>query len=161
MVYRSRWQLGFTLLEFVFTILLVGIISVVVGRILYQGYNDMMMSENISNADWQGLIALDRITNDIHTIRSSADVTTISSTQLAFVDINGNTVTLQYSGSTITRNGLTLATGVTDFSFGYLDNTGATTSSPASVRYITINMTVTQGTMTLGMSTVAGTRGMT
>ena len=153
-------QEGFTLLELILSIMIMAVISVVMGRVLFQGYNTMLTSENISTAGWQGLIALERMTNDIHTIRSAADISTISASQFAFTDVSGNSVQFQLSGSTLLRNSATLASGVQSLTFTYLDKNGSVTGTAANVRYILMAMTITQGTMTLAMSTMAGTRGM-
>lgn len=155
--YKTR---GFTLIEFVFTIILISIISVAINKILFQGYQTILTSNNISEADWQGFIGLERMVNDIHTIRSAADITTIGANQLVFTDVSGNSITFQLSGSNLMRNSQILASGIQSLSFAYSDAAGSTTATASLVRYISITMTMTQGTMTLSMSTLAGTRGM-
>src|SRR3990167_1516897 len=132
MIVFPRFQNGFTLIELVFSILLMGIISVVVGSILLNGYKTLLTSENISQADWQGFIALERIVNDIHTIRSAADISTISASNLVFTDVNGNSIQFQLSGSTLLRNSQTLASGIQGLTFGYLDANGSTTATASS-----------------------------
>lgn len=155
-----RRESGFTLIEIVMTLLILSVISVVVGRILFQGLDTFTTSNNISEVDWNGYIALDRIVNDIHNIRSAADITTISSTQLVFVDTSGNTVTYQLSGTTLQRNSVTLASGVTGFSLSYLDKNGATTTTPSSTRYILMTVSLQSGNLTTSFTTLGATRGM-
>lgn len=160
MANRKREQAGFTLIELVFTMVLISIISIVIGKVFFQGYQTLLTSSNISESDWQGFIGLERMVNDIHTIRSSAGITTINASQLAFTDVNGNSITFQLSGSNLLRNSQILASNVQSLAFGYLDANGNTTATASSVRYISIAMTMTKGDMTLSMSTLAGTRGM-
>lgn len=157
---RRRSQKGFSLIELIITIVIMGIISVVVGKILLQGYKTFITSQNISDADWQGLMALESITNDIHNIRSAADIITISASTFSFVDMTGTTVTYTLSGSNLQRNSLTVASGMSALTFSYLDKNGSVTASAAAVRYITISVTAVQNTMSLAFSTLVGTRGM-
>lgn len=154
-------HLGFTLIEMVFTIMIMAIISVVVGRVLFQGYNTMLTSDNISSTGWQGLIALERMSNGIHNIRSSSDITTISANTFGFTDVNGTAVTYTLSGSNLLRNGNMLANGVSSLIFTYLDSSGATTATATNVRYIRIAMTLVKNNMSIAMSTMVGTRGLT
>ena len=157
---QRRRVSGFTLIEMVFVIVIMGIMSVVIGDILFQGYQTLNTSKNISEASWQGFIALERMANDIHTIRSAGNISTVTSSQFAFVDVNGTTVTYQLSGTSLLRNSQILASGVQSLSFSYLNANGSTTATASQVRYITVSLTLTQGPMSLAMSTLVGTRGM-
>lgn len=160
MAVSRQKQTGFTLIELVMTIVLMGIISVVMGRILFQGYQTFLTSQNISETDWHGFLALERIASDIHNIRSAGDISTIQSNQFTFVDVDGNTVQYQVSGNTLLRNGQTLAGGVQSFSFSYTDENGATTATPSSVRYISLSANLTQGNLTQSFATMSATRDM-
>lgn len=155
-----RKQTGFTLIELIMVIIIIGVMSVVIGRIMLQGFRSFATSQNITEADWQALVALQRLTSDIHNIRSAADISVIGSSQLNFVDVNGTNVQYSVSSGSLLRNSQTLATGVTAFTLGYLDKTGVTTATLSSVRYISISLTETQGTLVTSFSTLVGTRGM-
>ena len=156
----GRSQKGFSLVELIITIVMMGIISVVVGRILIQGYKTFITSQSISEVDWQGLLALESLTNDIHNIRSSSSITTISASSFAFVDMSGTTVTYALSGSNLQRNGLTVASGVSALAFSYLDDAGTVTASATAVRYITVSLTAVENGLSLTFTTLVGTRGM-
>jgi prepilin-type N-terminal cleavage/methylation domain-containing protein len=56
-----RKQRGFTLIELVIVITILGVISVVIGRVLLQGYDTMLTSEQVSSTGSQGLIALENL----------------------------------------------------------------------------------------------------
>ncbi len=157
---RRRSQKGFSLVELVMTIVIMGIISVVVGKILLQGYKTFITAQDISAVDWQGLLALESLTNDIHNIRSAADITTISSSSFVFTDMTGTAVTYALSGSTLQRNSLTVASGISALTFSYLDKNGSVTASTSAVRYISISVTAVQNNMSLAFTTLVGTRGM-
>lgn len=156
-MYRYK---GFTLIELIATIVLMAIISIIVGQVLLNGYQNFITSQNISQTDWRGLLALERLANDIHTIRSAGDISTITSTQLAFTDVNGTAIQFQLSGSNLLRNSQLLASGVQSFNFSYLDKNGATTAAPSSVRFISISLALVENNFTQSFSTLIATRGM-
>ena len=151
---------GFTLIELIATIVLMGMISVIVGHVLLNGYRNFITAQHISQIDWSGFLALERLVNDIHTIRSASDILTIGANQLVFTDVNSNSIQYQSSGSLLSRNSQTLATGVQSFNLSYLDKNGATTAIPSAVRYILITLAFTQDNLTQSFSTMAATRGM-
>lgn len=155
-----KQQRGFSLFELVMVILIMGVISVVVGKTLYQAAQTFMVQKNISETDWQGFIALERLTTDIHNIRSASSIATITSTQFSFVDADGSTVTYSKSGNSLLRSGQTLATGISGLTFSYFNNTGASTSTADQVRYVNISLILNQGTMNSSLSTLIGTRGL-
>ena len=160
MVLRRRLQ-GFTLIEMVMTIMIFGIIAVVVSRTLFHGYQTFMTAQHISDVDWQGFLALERITDDLRTIRSPADITTLQTSQLTFVNVSGSSVQFQLSGSNLLRNGQILASGVQGLTFNYLNSSGATTASAAAVRYIRVSVNVASGGISLPFSTLIAVRSAT
>lgn len=153
-------QTGFTLIELVITIVIAGIISVVIGRILFQSYQTFQTAEDISETDLQGLLAINRIADDIHTIRSSAAISTIQSNQFVFTDVNGNSVQYQVSSGSLLRNSQALASSVASFNMSYYNKDGSTTASPQAVRFITIALSFTHRNLTQSFSTGVATRGM-
>lgn len=155
-----RRQRGFTLLELILSIVIIGVISVVVGRIIFQSFKTFTIAQNVSDIDWQGLLVMENFANDVHTIRSANDISTITSSNFSFVNTSGTTVTYQLSGSTLTRNSQTLATGVQSIGFAYYDKNYSVTATAANVRYITFTATFLQNNLSLPFITMAGTRGM-
>lgn len=149
---------GFSLIELVITIVLLSFISVVVGQILLESFMLFTTAERVSEADMQTLLALERIVNDVHTIRSAGDISTIAASQLAFTDKNGTVVSYQLSGSTILRNSNVLAGGIQTLNFSYLDGNGSATGIASAVRYIIISITATKSGISSTMSTTAGVR---
>lgn len=152
-------QQGFSLIEMVMVVVLMGIISVVVGGMLLNTYQTFITSENVNEVDWNAM-ALNRLVNDVHMIRSQNDISSATATQLTFVNIAGSTVSYTLSGSTLLRNGITLATGVQSFALGYLQSNGAATSTTSQIRYVTASMTLVEGNLSSTFATTAGTRGM-
>lgn len=151
---------GFTLIELMATIVLMGIISVMVGHVLLNGYQNFITSQTISQTDWKGLLVLERMSNDIHTIRSANDISIIGANQLVFIDVNSNTVQYQLSGNSLLRNSQTLVNGIQSFNLSYLDKNGSVTAVPSFVRYVLISVAIAQDNLAQSYSTMAATRGM-
>lgn len=143
---------GFTLIEFVVVIVILGLIASVGSQMLVQGFKSQNSSRDITVSDWQARIILERISRELQWIRSNraADLTISPTTSITFIDADGDTVIYALSGTSLTRqeNGGTaqvLADNVSALTFSYQDSSVATTATVTSVRYITVDFTITQG----------------
>jgi prepilin-type N-terminal cleavage/methylation domain-containing protein len=146
-------QRGFTLIELVIVILVTGIIAAGASNLLYKGFLAYIEGKNISNVQYQSQLALMRMGIDLRNIRSSSDITTATSSQLTFVDINGSTVSYSLSGGQLLRNSVALAPSVTSLSFTYYTSAGAATSTLTSIRYIVVTAVFASGNVSYGYST--------
>lgn len=140
-----KQQQGFTLIELVLVIILVAVMANVASTMLAEGLRAYLTTKNITDADWQGRIALQRMERDIRAIRSSNDVATATSSQLSFVDTSGTTITYELSGTTLLRNSQALADGIQTLTFSYFDQNGTSTATTTAIRYIRIALNITQG----------------
>lgn len=161
MMVIKRNQTGFTLIELLISIVMLGIISVVVGRIMFEGLTTMQTSDKVTSVGWQGLIALERLTVDVHRIRSKSDITTVTASQFTFTDVNGTSVSYTLSGGKLMRGSQTLADDIQSITFSYLDATGAATTTAANVRYVKLAMTLVNDGLSIPMATLVGVRGIT
>jgi prepilin-type N-terminal cleavage/methylation domain-containing protein len=157
----GRHGRGFTLIEMVAVIVVAGIIfsfgSVLLGNI-FSGY---ALKRDAADADWQAKVALERMARELRAVRlaTAADLDIASATQIRFVDTDGNGVCFYRNGAAnrvmrsadgpATACGATspqaLADNVTALTFTYWDNAGAATAAVANVYYITVDMTVVEG----------------
>lgn len=144
---------GFTLLELIIVIVIIGIITVPVGRMISSGFEAYLTGKNISEADWQGQLGLERMVRDIREIRSSGSITTASSTQLIFTNFSGSSVTYQLTGSNLMRNSQVLAHGIQTLTFSYFDQNGASTLNIPSIRFVTVTINVTQSNANFSITT--------
>ncbi len=153
-------QRGFTLIEAVVVIILMSIIAVVASVGMSQGFNSFFASQHVTDADWQGRYALERMSREIHVVRSPSDIKTASANQFSFNDINGNPISYTLSGTSLMRNTQILADGIQSVAFSYFDINGAATTTLTNIRYITINLNVTLNNSNFTLSTTENTRNL-
>jgi len=146
---------GFTLIELIFVIVLLGIISAIASKIISQGLNSYLTNKNIIDANWQGAIALERITRELHMIRSPTDITTSTASQLSFTDIAGTAISYSLSGTNLMQSGTVLADGASSLTFTYFNKNGVSTATPSTMRYIKIALNITKNNVIYTLSTAA------
>lgn len=153
---------GFTLIELILVIVILGIIAVAGSLLLQQGLNNYFTNQAITDASWQGQIALQTMARRLREIRSPTDITTASATQLSFTDINNNAVSYQLIGSNLLLNGSVLISGVNNASssFAYLDSNTTTTAVLANIRYITINLAIAKNNVNYTLRTTIYARNL-
>ena len=151
-------QQGFTLFELVMVITILGIVGVVMTKLLSQGLLSMQTEQQVTDATWQGQIAVQRMVRDIASVRSPSDISTASASTFAFTDLSGTAITYTRSGSSLTRNGTILANGISALSFTYQDANGSTTATTTAIRYVTLSVTVTQNNANYTISTAVNLR---
>ncbi len=156
---KKQISRGFTLIELVLVVALMGIISVVLGRVLMQGYKTFITSQEILETDSKAWLALERISDDIRQIRSASDISVTQTSAMTFVDVTGTTIQYSLSSDSLLRNGQTLINGVQSLTFDYLTKAGGVPANSSLVRYISISLAVTQGSLTQSLITTSATRG--
>ncbi len=150
---------GFTLVEIIASLILVGILAAVAGFGLLRGTRALVYARGVSDVSQKGQMAMGRMTR---TFRNITDINSIASepisTSIAVTfDRDGSQETEQYSYNsntleiTVGGNTYILAEDVSDFSFSYWKNDGTTpwTASPNSdlARIdIAFSMTMAEGT---------------
>lgn len=159
---RIGWHgRGFTLVELVLTLILVGILfslgSVMLGKV----FSSYALKQDVADADWQAKVALERMARELRVARSATavDVDIASLTQVRFVDTDGNGVCFyrvaasnrlmrSADGPTTacgTTNPQALADNITSLGFSYWQSDGAVAAAVANVYYITMAITVVEG----------------
>jgi len=151
-------QQGFTLIEAIIVIVILGVIGTIATTMLGQGLSAYLTAQNVTDADWQGQIALERMERDLRAVRSLNDISTATSSQFIFTDINGNSITYQLTGTSLMRNSQILADGIQSLSFSYTDKNGSTTATPANIRYVTVTINVTQKKANYNLTTSVNLR---
>ncbi|SRR5579883_330618 len=151
-------KLGFTLIELVMVIILIGIISVIAGRMLSSGFGAYLAEKNVIDADWQGRLALERMVRDMRAIYS---ITSAASSSITFTDTTNTAITYQLSGTSLLRNGTNLADGIQSMTLSYFDKNGSSTATASLIRYISISVNVTQNNANFSLTTAVYPRNLT
>ena len=159
---------GFTLIELVVVISVVGIISTIVGSILLGAIDAWTFKFNRNDILWDSRLAIDRMTREIRTIRNATSVTTASSSQLRFIDAGNKDITYSMSSTNLNRteNGTVnlLAENVSSLAFTYYDANDAVIPAPAvspsatDIRRVRINFTFTKNNENVYLRSDASTR---
>jgi len=142
---RVKKHGGFTLVELLIVIVITGILAALGSKMLASGFTAYVTARDLGKSDWQGMIAIERLSRELRTIRSatSSDLTISPTSQITFVDNEANNISYTLSGTTLMRNSEPLADGISNLSFSYIASDGKTTAASADqVAYISANVTV-------------------
>jgi prepilin-type N-terminal cleavage/methylation domain-containing protein len=158
---------GFTLIEIIITIVLIGVLSTIAAVIILQGIRAYSEERTRSDVHYQARIAMERMAREIRTIRSqtAGDITTMAAANLAFCDITGKAIEFSLAGTVLNRRESAtcnppawggwnaLANGVGPLTFTYRDVAGASGAAATDLWFVEIDMTDTQGSETMRMRT--------
>ena len=147
-----KFNRGFTLVELVITIVLIGILSVVASTMISDSFKTTRMVNNNQGSGGQARYAIERIAREIRETKYLSDKTyailSTSATQLVFTKSNDVTVTINSSGSDLTLDYSSPATTsklsnqVSSFGLVYYNISNTITSIKSEIRFIEINLTL-------------------
>ncbi|HUK55946.1 MAG TPA: prepilin-type N-terminal cleavage/methylation domain-containing protein [Nitrospiria bacterium] len=129
-----RNERGVTLIELIFSVILIGIIGIVAARAFLYSSESVLTGTNVREGTQVNRIAMDRMIREIRNVANNTSVNTAGATTFTFVDTSNNTISYTLSGTNLNRVTATtdtLAANVSSLTFTYLDNTGATIATPA------------------------------
>lgn len=154
-------QAGATLVEMIIVIVIFGIVMSVGVLVLGRSFESYQLTREVTNVDWHGRVALERLTRELREIRSAtaADLgfTAASATELKFTDGGGNNACFYLSGGRLMRSvdgpagtcGSTspqpLADSVSGLTFNFYQSDGSNATLATNVFYIAVSFTVTVG----------------
>lgn len=160
---KSGGQGGFTLMEMVLSITLIGIAGVTAGMLIYQGARAYEANADEKEATDNAVLSLERISRELRLLRctpsgnscapTSSDVPVMRPDELRFVNsvfegrglkaIGGELMFRDGAGGTDPE--YPLASGVSSLSFEYLKPDGTAAASPAELWTIGVNMVFVSG----------------
>jgi len=151
---------GYTLIELVMVIILVGIMFLVTAPLMVEISRGWQIATIRTDMSESGMVAMDRMAREIRQVRDNVSVVTASASTFRFIDLNNNDITFSLSGNnlvrTVTAAGIgvpnTLAANVSSLGFTYYNDAYTTVLTSASVPPISYGL----GTATNIKSIVVG-----
>ncbi len=144
--------------------ILVAILALFLAGVINKGVESWYFVVDRADLMTQMPYALNRIVRELRYIKNPTSITIATSTVIAFIDIDNNSVTYNLSGTTVYRNGIPLLSGVTNFTLQYLDNNGNIISiprvspSPTDIRKIKVSLTTNKGNNPVNMQSMVRPR---
>lgn len=135
---------GFTLIELIIVILIIGIIAAMSSNALLQGTINYTTSQTLGTLDAQAADALERISRIARTIPTSSYITTATSSQFSFKDKTGTSYSYQISSGNLVENANILSSNASTLVWTYYDKTGATTTTTSAIRFAQAALTLTK-----------------
>lgn len=153
---------GFTIIEIIMVIVLLGIITTVAGMLIFQGSKSYWTEEIRKDITTQGRYAVERMAREIRNIDcvvsgnncrpTAATITSFTASELRFFNTGklGRGFRLNSTNLELCRNSTScatadvLASNVSSLSFQYLDKDGNTTATVGSIWSIVASLTLTR-----------------
>lgn len=164
---KNTFNCGFTLIEMLMAIVLMGIVAAVAAMTIYQGARAFHQSGTRSDLTEEARLAIDRISKELMFARctqagaacapQAADMTVMLANDMRFVNIeNAGRGFRVNAKSLMMRSGVldadpedSLAGNVIALSFNYLDRNGAVAAAVSDVWLIGVNITFSNSGETL------------
>lgn len=140
---RPDKQKGFTIVETVLSIALIGILIVLSSVLLRQGLDSYAHISNRGGNLQSARYAMERMVRELKRAgdKDSNKIQNISSTRITFTDADGNTTNFELIGTLLKRGSDRLLENVTALAFtGFRDNNDQT-SSAQQLRRVRIQLT--------------------
>lgn len=160
---------GFTLLEIIMVIVLLGIVSVVTGALLFQGTRAFQVMDVRGDLKSSGTAAIERMTKEMRQIRctsagstctaQSNDITNMTAGELRFVNSNNEGRGFRVSsgnlllrlGSTAGDPEYTLSGNAASITFDYLKKDGTAASVSTDIWTINVTLSLANGQETINL----------
>lgn len=125
-------EAGYTILELILVIVLIGIIAGVMARMFLWGVDIFDFISDRKDLFQSSRIGMEILVKDLHAINSTANITSASSSQLNFTNLNNQQVAFSYNNGVLSRNSNNLIVGLDSFHFTFYDVNGDTLQTPVS-----------------------------
>jgi type II secretory pathway pseudopilin PulG len=155
---RPRSEAGWTLMEVILVIVIIGTVAVFVGPLLISAVKAYDRTQGTVNTYAKMRYAMERMTREIAAVRrnpadtTAFDISSMTAANLQFFKEDGTEVGITSGGgsATLTYVGTgsgTLSDSVTALAFSYYRHDGATAAANATeLEFVEIALTVTDGT---------------
>lgn len=139
---------GFTIIEMVMVIVVVGIISFVFAIYIREGFSAWEFLSGQKSMAMSTRAAINRVVKELKRVKQSTNILTHTTKEVSFIDVEDNTVTFSQSGSDLLRGSDVLLENLRDpcgLQFTYLDKDGNQTAITSDMRVVRCLLTVVKG----------------
>lgn len=170
-------QSGFTLIELILSMVLMGIVAVTAGMLIYQGTRSFEALSDQKEVTQQATLALERVSRELRPMKctpsgnscapSVTDIPVMTVSELRFLNssyegrgfrLSGNTLMLR-DGTGAGDPEYALATGVSSLTFEYLKSDGTSAASVSELWTVSMNMALASGQATIDVKASVHPRG--
>lgn len=135
---------GFTLIEFIIG-MTAGVAISLVAMFLWAPVDNWMFTQARRSGVTEAETAVMRILREVRRVRSPSDISTFTSSQFSFTDIDSGSVSFTLSGTDLMRNSDVLARNVQTLTFEFLDSSGVATAVASSIRTVRVTVELLSG----------------
>lgn len=173
----ARDQTGFTLIEMILSLVLLGIVAITAGMLIYQGTRSYETLSDQKEVTQQATLALERVSRELRQIRctpsgntcapSATDVPVMTAAELRFLNGSYEGRGLRLDADTLkVRIGTgagdpeyALASNITALTFEYLKADGTAASAAGDIWTVNVNMAFASGQAELTVKASVHPRG--
>lgn len=148
---------GFSLVELVMVIVILGILAAFVAPVLFNAMRSYDRGQSAMLTQAKMRYAIERMSRELREVRRQTtdatflDITAMGATSIAFFKTDGTQVVLSAAGNQLNLSYSTLAGMLTDqlgsFSLAYFQqNTSTVAATAASISFVEIGMALSEGT---------------
>src|SRR3989339_247068 len=150
---------GYTLIEVIISVVIVGIIAGVFAMVVASGMTSWLFMKGQKGMLLDASDALRRMSREMKRINGS-NILAFTSSQCQFVDLSGNQIDYQQSGSDLMRNNAVLLGNLpaNGLQFTYLDKNGNAAATAASIKIIQMYLHTQNATNQVRLMSAAGIR---
>ena len=148
---------GFSLIELVMVIVILGILAAFVGPVLFNAMRSYQSVQTGTQTHAKMRYAIERMSRELREVRRQAtdatfvDITSMTASSIAFFKTDGTRVVINVVGNQVNLAYSTLAGMLTDqvgsFSLAYFQQNASTpAATAASISFVGISLTLSEGT---------------
>lgn len=163
-----KQKCGFTIIEFIVTVLIIGIIAGVGAPLIAEIADGWLLQTRRKEMSESARIAMERMIRETRRIANTTSVITANSGTLQFIDIDNHDITFDVLTNTLRRTAdgtaVDLADNIDSLSFIYYNASGATITTPlvspdtTNIKRIEITVTFSLGGTQLSVQSQAAPR---
>ena len=139
---------GFTLIETIVVMVIVGIISLIFAAYVREGFEAWVFFSGQKGLAFETRAALYRVVREIKLINHNLGISTHTSQQISFEDIYGNPVTFSQEGTRLRRNNDILLENLENpngLTFSYFDKNGSSANFRENIYLVRIRLVTVKG----------------